>query len=202
MRRWQVGVLVMLALIVSIAMVMFASPKASADFQQTNRGITLGKVARKPVTYAICPDPAVLCHSRARKFADFELQFRLPQVLRKGQTYRTDAFYAVIIKTYAEEACDADDHTISIEEERIRIQQEYPTRKVFGSYSCPNMDAVDYDFPGKLDASGERVVIMTYLAVYAGANEAEAETFAAELKKRYPDSMLKRMTASYEVIDQ
>ena len=175
---------------------------ANADFQQTNRGIALGKVAPKPAGLALCPDPTAPCHSRARKFAAFELPFRLPSVLRKGMTYKSAPFYAVIIKTYAEESCDADDHTASIEQERLRIQQDYPTRKVFGSYSCPNMDAVDYDFPGKLDASGERVVLMTYLAVYAGATELEAETFAAELRKLYPAAMLKRMTASYEVIDQ
>jgi hypothetical protein len=202
MKRWQFGSLAVL--IASVMMFVFtARIPAQADLQQTNRGILGGlPKSSRPAGLAVCPDPSAPCDSRARKFAAFELPFRLPATLRRGMTYKSAPFYAAIVKTYAEEACDADDHTVSIEQERLQIQKDYPTKKVFGYYSCPNMDAVDYDFPGKLDPSGERVLLTTYLAVYAGATELEAETFLAELKKRFPDAMLKRMTAAYEVIDQ
>ena len=100
------------------------------------------------------------------------------------------------------EACDADDHTESIERERLRIQTTYPTRKVFAEYSCPNLDAVDYSFPGKLDASGERALIMTFIAVYAGKTSAEANEFLTYVQTVFPKASLKKMTASYEIIDQ
>ena len=111
-------------------------------------------------------------------------------------------FYAIIVKTYEEEACDADDHTASVERERLRIQKIYPTRKVFGSYSCPNLDAVDYDFAGKLDPSGERVLIMTFIAVYAGKTSAEAKEFLSYVQTIFSDAVLKQMTAGYEIMDQ
>lgn len=150
----------------------------------------------------VCPDPSAPCHSKARKFAPYELPFRLPAALRPGKNYQSVPFYAVIVKTYEDEACDADDHTASIEGERLQMQKIYPTRKVFGSYSCPNLDAVDYDFEGKLDPSGERVLLVTYLAVYAGKTAKEANDFLAYVRTLYPRAVLKRMTASYEIMDQ
>ncbi len=72
----------------------------------------------------------------------------------------------IILKTYKDEECDADGYTTSIERERPRIQKLYPTRKVFGSYNCPDMDALEYSFQGKMDATGERALIDTFIAVY------------------------------------
>lgn len=173
-------------------------------YKREGGGATASKTAGVvgPGANTVCPDPKAPCNSKAREFSNFELSFRLPAVLKRGKTYTSAPFYAVIVKTYDEEACDADDHTASIEQERLQIQKTYPTRKVFGSYSCPNMDAVEYDFPGKLDASGERVLIMTYLAVYAGATASEASDFLIYVKTLYPNAILKRMTASYELVAQ
>jgi hypothetical protein len=122
--------------------------------------------------------------------------------MKPGKEYGSTPFYAVLLKTYEEEACDADDHTASIERERLRIQKIYPTRKVFASYSCPNMDAVDYNFPGKLDQSGENVQIMTFIAIYAGQTAAEAKDFLVYVQTLYPRASLKRMTATYSIVDQ
>jgi hypothetical protein len=108
----------------------------------------------------------------------------------------------VLLKTYAEESCDGDDHTVSIERERQKIQLAYPYNKVFASYSCPNLDGVDYSFAGRLDSTGERVVIMTFIAVYAGGTETKAKEFLGYVKTVYPEATLKLMTASYEVMDQ
>ncbi len=150
----------------------------------------------------VCPDPNAPCNSARRKFAAYEMPFRLPARLRAGRQYKSIPFYAVIVKTYDEEPCDSDDHTASIERERLRIQKTYSARKVFGSYSCPNLDTVDYDYPGKHDQSGERVLIMTFIAVYAGKSSTEAEEFLLSVRKQFPDAVLKEMTASYEIMDQ
>jgi hypothetical protein len=150
----------------------------------------------------VCPDPKSPCDSASRTFAHYELSFRLPTKLRKGKTYTSTPFYAALLRTYDDEACDADDHTAGIERERLRIQTGYPTRKVFAQYSCPNLDAIDYSFPGKQDATGETVLIMTFIAVYAGQTPTEANEFLTYVRTIFPQASLKRMTASYEIIDQ
>ena len=81
-------------------------------------------------------------------------------------------------------------------------QLAYPYNKVFASYSCPNLDTVDYSFEGKLDPTGERVLIMTFIAVYARETAARAREFLGYVKTVYPDATLKLMTSSYEVMDQ
>jgi len=159
-------------------------------------------VPRTLVPQVVCPDPRQPCNSKARTFAPYEISFQLPGKLARGKTYNSLPFYAVLLKTYAEESCDGDDHTVSIERERQKIQLAYPYNKVFASYSCPNLDAVDYSFAGRLDASGDRVLIMTFIAVYAGKTEADAKQFLGYVKTVYPEATLKLMTASYEVMDQ
>lgn len=150
----------------------------------------------------VCPNPQAPCDIPAKKFAPYELSFKLPGKPTKGKTYESLPFYAVLIKTFPEESCDADDHTESIERERLRIQLAYPHNKVFAAYSCPNLDAVDYSFPGRMDASKERVLIMTFIAVYAGKTDADAKEFLSYVRTIYPSAELKKMTASYEVMDQ
>jgi hypothetical protein len=157
---------------------------------------------KAPAGLEVCPDPDRPCHSRIRKFAAYELPFRLPTTLKPNREYKSAPFYAVILRTYDDEACDADDHTASIERQRLQMQKEYPGRKVFAEYSCPNLDAVGYDFQGKMDASREHVLIMTFIAVYAGKTAAEANEFLVYVQTVYPRAVLKRMTASYEIIDQ
>jgi hypothetical protein len=159
-------------------------------------------VPRTVLQPEVCPNPQAPCNTAAKKFAPFELSFQLPGKLTRGKTYESLPFHAVILKTYQEEACDAEGHTRSIEQERLRIQLRYPRNKVFASYSCPNLDAVDYTFQGKLDSTGERVLVMTFIAVYAGKTEAQAKQFLSYVKTTYPEAQLKEMKASYELLDQ
>jgi len=165
-------------------------------------GASPGTSSSKAKGFEVCPDPKAPCHSRTRRFAAYELPFRLPLSLKPNQEYKSEPFYGVIIKTFESEDCDADDHTASIERERIALQKTYTGRKVFASYSCPNMDALTYDFPGLMDASRERVLINTFIAVYAGQTSQEAEEFLVYVQTLYPQAMLKRMTVSYSLIDQ
>jgi hypothetical protein len=64
------------------------------------------------------------------------------------------------------------------------------------------MDALTYDFPGLMDASRERALINTFIAVYAGQTSQEAEEFLVYVQTLYPEAMLKRMTVSYSLINQ
>jgi len=159
-------------------------------------------VPRTVLQPEVCPDPQAPCNTPAKKFAPYELSFRLPGKLTKGKTYTSLPFFAVLIKTYDQESCDADDHTASIERERLKLQLGYPHNKVFASYSCPNLDAVDYSFPGKMDSTGERALIMTFIAVYAGKTQAQANEFLTYVRTVYPNASLKKMTVSYEILDQ
>jgi len=168
------------------------------------RGIAAPRplVPRTLVQQEVCPDPKSPCNSAAKEFAPYELSFQLPGKLTKGRTYTSLPFYAVLLKTYDAESCDADDHTESIERERLKIQLAYPHNKLFASYSCPNLDAVDYSFSGKMDSAGERALIMTFIAVYAGKTQAEGSNFLQYIRTVYPNATLKQMTASYEILDQ
>jgi hypothetical protein len=64
------------------------------------------------------------------------------------------------------------------------------------------MDALTYDFPGQMDPTGERFLISTFIAVYAGQTSAEASEFLVYVRTLYPKAVLERMTVSYTIIDQ
>lgn len=156
---------------------------------------------RSPVDNFVCPEPNLPCNHKDREFNDWEMSFRMPSKLIPNRVYKSAPFYAVIIKKY-EEGCDEFDENPSVEPERRRIQKLFPSRKVFAEYSCPNMDAVNYDFAGKMSADGSRFLYIDYIAVYAGVDETEGAEIFNLLKKDYPQAELKRMTANYTLIDQ
>lgn len=151
----------------------------------------------------VCSDPAVKCDHKQKHFDDWELPFKIPAKLAANKPYRSSPFYAVMLKTFEiEDDCDGGEFVIAVEKERKKLQKNEPGRKVFASYQCPNMGAVDYDFEGKMDAAKENVLIGNFIAIYAGTTRAEAEEMLAPLKKSYPNAVIKKMTASFEVIDQ
>jgi hypothetical protein len=154
----------------------------------------------KKLSNAVCPEPLKPCHHADREFADWELPFKLPAKIVANKTYSSASFYAVILKKY-DDGCDEMDYDSKIEAERIRTQKAFPNRKVFAEYSCPNLDAVHYDFAGKRDASSERVLFMDYIAVYAGETEAEARALLDEVQEDFPQATLKKMTADYERLE-
>ncbi len=158
-------------------------------------------VAAKTKGYEICPDPSAKCLSPSREFAEWELPYQLPKILKRDVNYKSVPFYAVLIKTFEHEECDADGYTASIERERLTIQKTYSGRKVFGSHNCPDMDGIGYEFPGQEDAN-HTLLFDAFIAVYAGKLPAEASEFLKEVQTRYPKAQLKQMTASYSKIDQ
>jgi hypothetical protein len=149
----------------------------------------------------VCPDPKKPCRHREKNFDEWELSFQLPTKIKSNVTYSSAAFYAVILKKY-DGGCEELDFNSAIEPERVRVQKLLPTRKVFADYNCPNMDAVGYNFGGKTDASGEQVLYTDYIAVYAGKSLNEANGLLIELRKKYPKAEVKKMTATWERIEQ
>lgn len=173
-----------------------------------NKNVSMAKVNSNsflPVQTSnqVCFDPAKPCQHKAKKFDDWELSFRMPAKLTPNKTYKSAAFYVVILKTYEMvEDCDDGEFIEAIEAERKELQANQLTRKVFAAYQCPNMGAVDYDFDGKLSADKESIVIGNFLAIYAAATRAEAEESLRFLKKEYPAAVVKQMTVSYGIIEQ
>jgi hypothetical protein len=160
-----------------------------------------GRGASSKTSNKVCPDPKKPCHHREREFADWELPFHLPARIKANVNYKSAAFYAVIIKKI-EEGCGELDFDPAVEKERARLQKLFPARKVFAEYSCPNMDAVGYDFAGKTDPKGEHVLYMDYIAVYAGETADEAKQLIDELRVKFPKAEIKKMTANYSKIEQ
>lgn len=158
-----------------------------------------------PASHAnnVCPDPAKPCHHKDKEFDEWELSFKMPAKLQANKTNSSAPFSAIILKTYAiEDDCDGGEYIEAGEAERKQLQLEYPDRKVFASYECPNMAAVSYDFPGKWDAKKETALISNFLAIYAGKTNEEAEELLGKMREKYPNAQLKQMTAMYERIEQ
>lgn len=149
----------------------------------------------------VCPEPNLPCQHAQKQFDEWELSFRMPKKLVPNKIYKSAPFYAVILRKI-EEGCDDLDFNPTVETERLRIQKKIPSRKVFAEYSCPNMSAVNYLFEGKMDKSGERILYMDYIAVYAGVDEKEGREIFDLLRKDYPRAELKKMTAAYSQIEQ
>jgi hypothetical protein len=175
---------------------LLAASFAADSFAQNRRGSTTPKISDE-----VCPDPRKPCHHREKKFDVWELSFHLPAKIKPNTTYKSAAFYAVIIKKY-DAACEEFDFNSTIEPERLRVQKLYPTRKVFADYSCPNMDAVGYDFTGRTDKSGDTILYMDYIAVYAGKSSTEADKLLEELRVKFPKAEVKKMTANWERLEQ
>lgn len=156
-----------------------------------------------PKANAVCPDPSKPCPHKEKQFDEWELSFRMPARLKPNKPYRSAPFYAIIIETYqSDEDCDGGEYIEAIERDRKKEQKRQPSRKVFAYYSCPNMSAVGYDFDGMWSADRERILIQNFIAVYAGETKQEGEAALRSLKKSYPRATLKRMTATYERIEQ
>jgi hypothetical protein len=161
------------------------------------------KTEVKPVANGVCPNPNAACQHKNKKFAEWELSFKMPAKILPNKPYRSAQFYAVLLKANDVNAeCDGGEFIEAVEEERKKIQSYFSERKVFTSYNCPN-------FTGRMSADGERIEIDNFIAVYAGYTEAEAKEVIAFLrenvesfKEDYPKAQIKKMTAVWESIEQ
>ena len=139
------------------------------------------KIARRVITHGdVCPDPRRPCLDMDR-FHENELSFHLKSKFNfdRGRD-RSLPFYALILKSG--ELCKMPD------EERVAIQAQFPSRKVFlHRYFCNDFsDKATYTNVNRKAG---------LIAVYAGKTEAEAKQFLAEVQAagKFPDANLRRM---------
>lgn len=136
-------------------------------------------IAKRVLTHGeVCPDPKNPCLDMGH-FHDNELSFRLKSKFDfdRGQD-RSTPFYAAILKSG--ELCRIP------EEERVALQAQFPTRKVFlHRFFCQDFtDKVTYTNVNRKAG---------FIAVYAGRTDAEAKQFLADVKSKFPDANLRRM---------
>ena len=147
----------------------------------------------------VCPDPAAPCASKHKEFAPYDMPFKLPAKIKPNTPYKSEPFFAVLlkdkIKVSAEEECDGGEFHKRIENERKQTQKFYPERKVFASYQCPDMGAIEYEVNGK--GYNEN-----FVAVYGGTTQEEANHVLEKVKAKYPKAVVKKMRAVFENIQQ
>jgi hypothetical protein len=127
----------------------------------------------------IHPDPA----QPRPGFKPHQLSFETPQDGIARDEFRSEAFYAVILKTA--ERCSA------MEKERLEIQRLFPAHKVFAP-----MSGCDEDPEDTISYTNTNPKV-GFIAVYAGANQEQAQQFFATVKQagKFPGANLRRMQA-------
>ena len=137
------------------------------------------KIANRVLTHGeVCPDAKNPCLDMG-SFHDNELSFKLQSKYAFDRGHdRSLPFYALILKSG--ELCKIP------EEERLAIQAQFPSRKVFlHRLHCEGFsDKATYTNVNRK---------VGFIAVYAGKTEAEAKQFLAEVKGKFPDANLRRM---------
>ena len=136
----------------------------------------------------ICHQPTAKCAS-SYSFAPHQLPFTIKEKLEFGKSYRSEQFYAVVLKSV--KASGDSDCSIVTEAERLEEQKMWPTRKVFASHlNCPE-ELVLYE---NADQN------FNFLAVYAGKTLKEAQRLLNQIKvnPRYSQAYLKRMRVILE----
>ena len=179
-----------------------AGAESKIEFDSSESQTNKKTQAKTAVSNAVCPDPGKPCKHRQKEFAEWELSFKIPAKIVANKTYSSAPFYAVLLKTYELEDCDGGEYMEAVEKERKELQNLQLERKVFTFYSCPNMDAVGYEFEGLWDKNRESILIPNFLAIYAGETKEEAETLRKQMLSEYPKATVKRMTATWERIEQ
>jgi hypothetical protein len=131
----------------------------------------------------VCADPA---HPCAGGFRPNELPFVVPQDSVARDEFRSDTFYAVILKSGPR--CSIG------ERERRAAQAFFPGRKVFSQrFECDIDQSTDDAESG---ITYTNVAENTaFLAVYAGATRDQALRVLADARRHYPGANLRRMQA-------
>ncbi len=124
---------------------------------------------QKVVPGKICGDPNIKCKTSESVFADWDIQFELPQ---NYIIYESETFYAVILKSQKITDRFGGDTTcqpVATETERLDIQTLFPNNKVFAQ-NCGY---------GGVNYSEDSV----FLAVFAGRNLTQAKSFLKVVNK-------------------
>lgn len=146
-------------------------------------GTFLGQSTKKQkvVQGKICGNPNIKCKTRESVFADWDIQFELPE---NYVIYESETFYAVILKSQkitdrfgGETTCKP----VATETERLDIQTLFPNNKVFAQ-TCGY---------GPTNYSEDTV----FLAVFAGKTLAQAKSFLKVVNKngKFKDAYIKKL---------
>ena len=130
---------------------------------------------------SICPDPAHPC----RGFKAHDLSFVLPRGEVARDQARSDAFYAVILRSGPR--CSI------AEADRVAAQALFPGRKVFSQrFECDDDVENNVNYT---NVAPDRA----FLAVYAGATRAQASDVLARAARtgRFPGANLRLMRVVY-----
>jgi hypothetical protein len=179
-----------------------AQSESKVEFNSSENQTNKKTVTKQTQSNTVCPDPEKPCKHRQKEFANWELSFKLPAKIVANKTYSSAPFYAILLKTYELEDCDGGEYMEAVEKERKKEQALQIRRKVFAFYSCPNMDAVGYEFEGLWDKKRENILIPNFLAIYAGETKEEAEQLRRQMLENYPKAAVKKMSATWERIEQ
>jgi hypothetical protein len=138
----------------------------------------------RPRPAVVCPDPTVKCKTSIDYFQPNDLPFQIPA---DGVIIETEFFYAVILKSI--KVSDDNCETFVSEAERLQAQALFPTQKVFSS-RCADPTTLYYT---NVDPDTR------FMAVYAGANRAQAAKTLARVKAtgKFPGANLRRMQAGF-----
>lgn len=135
----------------------------------------------QPGVGQVCPNPGRPC---AGGFKPHELSFVLPRDSTARDEFRSQAFYAVILRS-------APNCSIP-ERERLAAQALFPGRKVFSQrFECEIDQAADDAENGITYSNVARKT--AFLAVYAGATREQALGVLAAARRRFPSANLRRM---------
>jgi hypothetical protein len=147
----------------------------------------------------VCGNPSAPCQSKHKEFAPFEISLTLPARVKANQSYKSEAFFAVILQDRiavpGDEECDGGEFHTRVESERKRVQSMFPNHKAFASHQCPDMGALGYAVDGQPYNE-------IFLAVYGGTTLEVANGILQSARTKYPAAVIKKMQAVFEHILQ
>lgn len=142
-------------------------------------------------TGKVCGNPSAPCSHSKWKFQANDISFKLPRTLKWLTNYYSANFYTVILKSKRAvadpdgPAGEAECSGYYSESERIKVQKQFPSNKVFASRSGCTDPGIDYT-NSNYDYN--------FLAVYAGETETEAKNFLKTVKaKGYSDANIRKI---------
>jgi hypothetical protein len=125
----------------------------------------------------ICSNPDLPCESEQYTFEKYDLSFKLPEKLTWLNTYQSESFYAILLKSVKTTTNKGNCQYVA-EPERLEIQAMFPNHKVFASHIGCNDVSPDMIAYTNVNSG------YNFLAIYAGHTLKEAKQLLKEIKKK------------------
>jgi len=129
-----------------------------------------------------------------KRFAPWELPFRLPRRTAANVEHRSEPFYAVVLARDPDPACDGGVFTRSVERLRKEAARRFPGRRVFAEHQCPDPGAVGYV---EVVQVRPETGAGAFVAVFAGRTPAQADPVLRRARRIYPAARLVRLFATW-----